>query len=332
MEESLIASHFTMSWYYTPHPTVVPAEEFDASADAAALRKAMKGFGTDEKAIIDILCARSNQQRQEIAEAFKTELGRDLIDDLKSELGGKFEDVIIGLMLPPEKYLCKQLFKAMDGIGTNERALIEILCSQNNDQMHAISHLYEEMFNRPLAEHVCTETSGDFRRLLTLIITGTRDPPGTVDPDLAIEQAKKLYEAGEGKWGTDEAVFTKILAHASFDQLEYVFDEYKKLTGRTIEQAMKEELSGDFYDAVSAIVECVQMAPHFFAKRLFEAMDGLGTDDTSLIRIIVSRSEIDLQNIKDEYEQMYNKTLLSAVKSETSGDYKRALCALIGDA
>lgn len=321
-----------MSWYYTPKPTVFPAESFNPSADAAALRKAMKGFGTDEQAITDILCARSNWQRQVISETFTRELGRDLLKDLKSELGGKFEDVILGLMLPPVNYLCKQLYKAMDGIGTNEKALIEILCSQNNEQMHHISRVYEEMYNRPLAEHVCTETSGDFRRLLTLIITGTRDPPGTLNPDLAVVQAKQLYDAGEGKWGTDEAVFNKILAHSSFDQLEYVFEEYKKLTGRTIEQALKAEISGDLYVAYSAIVECVQMAPHYFAKRLFEAMDGVGTDDTTLIRIIVSRSEIDLQNIKDEYEQMYNKTLTSAVKSETSGDYKKALCALIGAA
>lgn len=321
-----------MSWYYTPRATVFPADGFNASADAAALRKAMKGFGTDEQAIIDILCRRCNWQRQMISEAFTRELGRDLIKDLKSELSGKFEDVIVGMMMQPVNYLCKQLNKAMVGIGTNERALIEILCSQNNEQMHHISRVYEEMYNRPLAEHVCTETSGDFRRLLTLIITGTRDAPGTVNPELAVQQAKQLYDAGEGRWGTDESVFTKILAHCSFDQLEHVFEEYKKLTGRTIEQALKAELSGDLFEAYSAIVECVQMAPHFFAKRLFEAMDGMGTDDTTLIRIIVSRSEIDLQNIKDEYEQMYNKTLMSAVKSETSGDYKKALCALIGNA
>lgn len=100
----------------------------------------------------------------------------------------------------------------------------------------------------------------------------------------------------------------------------------------TIEQALKDELSGELYDALSAIVECVQMAPHYFAKRLHKAMDGAGTDDGSLIRIIVARSEIDLQNIKDEFEQMYNKTLISAVRDETAGDYKRALCALIGEA
>lgn len=321
-----------MSWYYTPRPTVYPAEEFDPSADANDLRKAMKGFGTDEQAIIDILCARNNEQRQEIAEAFERELGRDLIDDLKSELGGKFEDVIIGLMLPPEKYLCKQLHKAMDGIGTNEQALVEILCSLNNEQVKAVVDRYEEMYDRPLAEHLCSETSGSFRRLLTMIIVGARDPQGTLDPDLAVEQANQLYNAGEGKLGTDEEVFYKILAHASFDQLELVFEEYKSLTGRTIEQALKTELSGELYDALSAIVECVQMTPHFFAKRLHKAMHGAGTDDMTLIRIIVGRCEIDLQNIKDEFEQMYNKSLYSVVKEETSGDYKRALLALIGDA
>ncbi|XP_011211447.1 annexin B10 [Bactrocera dorsalis] len=317
---------------YTPTPTVVPAAPFDASADAQALRAAMKGFGTDEDEIINILTARTNAQRQQIKAQFETELGRDLIKDLKSELGGKFEDVILALMTPPVEYLCKQLHNAMAGMGTDEETLVEILCTKTNEEMHEIVAAYEAIYDRPLAEQMCSETSGFFRRLLTLIVTGVRDPAGTVDAIKAHEDAEALYAAGEAKLGTDEAVFNRIMSHSSFAQLRLIFDEYKELSGQTIEQAIKHEMSGALHDAMMAIVECVQSQAAFFANRLYNAMKGMGTNDDTLIRIIVSRSEIDLANIKDEFERIYNRTLYSAVVSETSGDYKKALTALLGGA
>ncbi|XP_030378455.1 annexin B10 isoform X2 [Scaptodrosophila lebanonensis] len=318
---------------YTPVPTILPASPFDATTDSQVLRAAMKGLGTDEQEIIDVLTARSNGQRQAISAAYAAEFDRDLIDDLKSELGGKFEDVIVALMTPPVDYLCKQLHEAMAGVGTEESTLVEILCTKSNEEMQQIVTAYEAKYERPLAEQMCSETSGFFRRLLTLIVTGVRDSQSTpVDEVQAKEQAAQLYAAGEAKLGTDEEVFNRIMAHASFAQLRLVFEEYKQLSGQTIEQAIKHEMDDELHDAMMAIVECVQSPAAFFANRLYKAMDGAGTDDATLIRIIVCRSEIDLETIKQEFERIYNRTLYSAVVSETSGDYKHVLTALLGGA
>lgn len=51
--------------------------------------------------------------------------------------------------------LCKQLNKAMVGLGTDEADIIEILCPRNNNEVKEIVMQYEELYKRPLAEHLC---------------------------------------------------------------------------------------------------------------------------------------------------------------------------------
>ncbi|PNX65815.1 annexin d5-like protein [Trifolium pratense] len=63
---------------------------------------------------------------------------------------------------------------------------------------------------------------------------------------------------------------------------------------------------------------------------LHKAMKGMGTNDSTLIRVIVTRTEIDMQYIKAEYAKKYKKTLNDAVHSETSGNYRAFLLALLG--
>ncbi|KAI5700856.1 hypothetical protein M8J76_005906 [Diaphorina citri] len=318
------------STFQKGEPTIRRTNDpFNASEDVQALRAAMKGLGTNETVIRQILTRRTNKQRLEILEKYPIELNRDLLSDLKSELSGDFEDLVKALMKSPVDFMCSEIHRALTGLMFDANALTEILVTKTNAEIKEIVQNYETLYKRPLVEHALDVTKGDYRRLVTLILTGTRDPPGKVNPEKAKELSKELYIAGEGKLGTDEAEFVKVFGHQSYEQLALVFESYKVEKGRTIEQALKAELSGELLDLTLAIVECIHNPVSYFAKQLYRAMKGLGTDKQTLIRIIVSRSEIDLGNIKKEYERLFNKTLESHVKSETSGDFKRALINLI---
>lgn len=60
---------------------------------------------------------------------------------------------------------------------------------------------------------------------------------------------------------------------------------------------------------VLCVVRCIGNKPAYFAKRLYDAMHGLGTNDDSLIRTVISRCEIDMVQIKQEFEKNYKQPL-----------------------
>jgi hypothetical protein len=57
-----------------------------------------------------------------------------------------------------------------------------------------------------MLKQVKSDTSGDFKQLLTFQIQGQRNESPKFDQTEAETDAKNLYKAGEGKkWGTDES-------------------------------------------------------------------------------------------------------------------------------
>lgn len=310
--------------------TVKPFHPFDKEKDAQGLRSAMKGFGTNEKELIGILCRRTNEQRQQIKLCYKQCFGRDLLKDLASELSGDFERVILAIMMPSDEYDAECLRKSMKGLGTDDSTLIEILCSRSNEELNAAKEAYKRLFKRDLEADIRSDTSGDYGRLMNQMQNACRDPDSTpVDMNKARADAQAIYTAGEKQLGTDEETFRRVFATRSWPQLNAMFGEYHRNYHKDIESVLKGELSANFLRAMRVIVSCARNRPDYFAVRLHDSMAGMGTNENMLTRIVVTRCEKDMVQIKQCFQQRYHKSLEKWIEEDVSGDYRRALITLV---
>lgn len=66
------------------------------------------------------------------------------MEELKSELSGDFEKVMVGLMMLPAEFDASCIRAAVRGLGTDEAALIEVLCSRTNEEMQAMKAAYKK--------------------------------------------------------------------------------------------------------------------------------------------------------------------------------------------
>ncbi|CAN9512668.1 unnamed protein product [Ophioblennius macclurei] len=328
--DSLLDSPSPVSVNNGEKGTLKPKTDFDAGKDAASLKEAIEGIGTNEKVLIDILTQRSSSQRQLICEAYQQETGRSLLEDLKGDTDDDFQHILVALVTPPATFDCHEVMRAMKGAGTEDSTLIEIFASRSNQQIKALSDVYLKETEKLVTLDLKGEVSGDFSQALLLLAQGVRDESSDVDTEQAKEDAKTLYHAGEKKWGTDEAKFIDILCKRSIPHLRQTLVAYKDISGKTLQRSIEGEMSGELEELLVAVVKCVKNIPAYLAERLHDSMKGAGTDERTLTRIVVGRSEIDLLDIRAEFKKLYESSLLSAIESEVSGDYGDCLKAICG--
>ena len=305
-------------------------EMFNPSNDAMVIRQCISK-PKNMPGLINIVAHRSNEQRQYISQEYFRQFKKSLYDDLKSELSGNFEDAVIALFYTPEDYDCYQLRKAMKGLGTNEDTLIEILATRSNERINRIKQRYSEMYNRNLVADVESDTSGFFREILKKLLEANRPNNPYPDEQECSRNAKELYDAGVQKKGKEQLTYLYILTQKSREELAMISKIYYKWYSKTLFQEIESLFSGDARRVLKAIVYALLSPSEYFAYRIHKAIKGLGTNDTILIRVLVSRDEIDINRIKRYYKQLYQKELYEAVKEDVSGDYRTLLLELIGN-
>ena len=119
----------------------------------------MKGGGTDEQTIIDILTHRTYEQRNVIAKVFNMEYEYYFRAWLSDEVSGVFGTIMDALMLRPTALLADHLKWAMKGGGTDEQTLLDILLPMTTTEKPDVISIFQDIANYPLRDWVAFDTS-----------------------------------------------------------------------------------------------------------------------------------------------------------------------------
>ena len=298
---------------------------------AEDLRKAMEGFGTDEEHLILVVTSNKTQERLKIKKAYEEKYKKNLIDDLKSELSGKFEDAMVALFKEPVEYDCECIYNAMKGAGTDENCLIEVIASRPNWLLEKIKKKYSELYKKELVEDIKGDTSGDFQKILEGILRCKRSEVKEINKENCEKIAKELSETKEEGWvvNDESSAFYNYIMNSSPKELSAIAREYYRLSGKTIIDGIENNFKGDAKDLLKSILYSLVSPSEYFATRIKKAIEGFGTDNKTLIRILITRCEVDMNIIKKYYKQLYNKDMIEDIKNDISGDYQKLMIELI---
>eukprot|EP01018_Ginkgo_biloba_P006492 Gb_32634 [translate_table: standard] len=305
--------------------------EVQINCDCEEIYKACKGLGTDEERLIRILSNKNAVERELIREAYHTTYKEDLVKRLRSELSGKLEKaMILWLYDPAERDAILTRQALLMGFRPDCKLINEIFCSRTSSEILVIREVYYCMYNTYLRDDIVQRiTPGHYQKLLLALASGQRCVCRGVDTNLAQSDANALYDAGSGRIGTDEETIIKILTERSLQHLRTTFGCYQQIYGQDIKKALNKETHGQFEDFLRLLIKCICCPEKYFAKVLYQSMKGLGTDDDTLIRVVVTRAEVDISEIKGVYMEKYRTSLEQAIRKDTSRHYRSFLLALL---
>ena len=296
------------------------------------LRKACQGVGTDEDAICQVIASTNNQERALIRRLYNQKYNEDLVARLQSELSGDFREAAMGSFMTPSEYDAYCLNGAMKGLGTREGVLTEIIGSRTPEELARIKQIYASNYGTTLDAAITDETSGNYQKLLLSLLQCQRATGAQPDMMACQQDAAALYQAGEGKMGTDENVYNRIFTTRSPAELALINQYYRQHTGKGLLGAIDSEFSGDEKDLLNTIVRA-NVYPHgFYAKNIYDSVKGLGTNDSKLIRNVCARHAVDLAYIKQAYQNDYGTDMLADIQGDTSGHYRQVLSSLVSNA
>ena len=224
---------------------------------------------------------------------------------------------------------------AIDGLGTKEALLNDVLLGRSNADMRAIKQAYQQKYHKALETEVNGDLSLKTKILFTMVMSASRmEENAPLNQHEIMRDADSLYHATAGRsMGADQETVCKIISSRSNAQLRAIALEFQQRHNRSLQDVLKKKFDGHMEDSLLLIIDRASDPAMTDAVRLEDSMKGPGTKDKLMVNRIVKAhwDRAHLDQVKRAYQHRYKKDLISRVKGEihTNKDYENLMVAIL---
>ncbi|CAL5064082.1 unnamed protein product [Urochloa decumbens] len=289
-----------------------------------------------------LLATRSPAERQQIRAAYRASFGEDLAAALQGTLvagAAGQDDELCKLLylwaLDPAERDAVVAREAVEGGATvaGYRALVEVFTRRKQDQLFFTKRAYHARFRRNLDQDMVTEPSHPFQRLLVALAASRKSHHDEPSQHIAKCDARRLHDTKNGGGGAgsvvDEAVILEMFSKRSIPQLRMAFCSYKHIYGHDYTKALKTNGSGEFEEALRAVVKCIYSPSKYYSKLLQRSMQCAATDKRLVARALLGSDDVGMDEIRSAFKSCYGRNLADFIhESLPQSDYRDFLVAV----
>ena len=229
------------------------------------------------------------------------------------------------------RQIARQLREAMAGLGTDEEAIFAAMAGRTQEQVNAIARVYAEMYGRTLISDLRDELSDSEMKHLAMFsptaAPGSGKSPQEQAHGLALMVAARLNAAMRGP-GTDEEAIFSALTGRTVEERKEIKRIYKENSGRELEAALRDELSGDDLTRALQLLNQGVLQPE---DEIYLAISGLGTDEATILRVLRSLAgdKTKLTALETNYRAKYGDLIQDLRGDLNEDEYLQARQSLV---
>jgi len=307
------------------------------SDELKTLNNAFSGLGVDEKSLISILGKWHPEERKsfrkETPHLFKEDerlferWNDDRVTLLKHEFM-RFKNAVVLWAMHPWERDARLVKEAMKKGPEVYGVIVEIACTRSSEELLGARKAYHSLFDHSIEEDVAYHIDGPESKLLVALVSAYRYEGAKVKDDTAKSEAQTLSHAiknADTRNPIEDDEVIRILSTRSKPHLQEVYKHYREISGHNIDEDLDADLR------LKETVQCLCTPQTYFSKVLEVALRNDVDKNTKkgLTRVIVTRADIDMKEIKEEYQNQYGDSLSNKIEETANGNYKDFLLTLV---